>query len=92
MVLLSPFLLLIVTAILFYSPYIITINPYSFLKPPTAIAADHSHHQKCQQLWVFTSPVQKGPCVIFHHPIGRALETINKSNIEFNQGVEVGHP
>lgn len=28
-------------------------------------ASHHEHHQKCTQLWVYTEPVQKGPCVVF---------------------------
>lgn len=39
----------------------------------------------------YTFPVQKGPCVIFHHPSGHELEKVNRANIEFNKGVEAGH-
>ena len=68
--------MLIIVAVLFYSPYNVV---------------DGFHHQKCQQLYVYTFPVQKGPCVIFHHPSGHELEKVNRANIEFNKGVEAGH-
>jgi hypothetical protein len=53
----------------------------------------HHHHKnpKCTQLWVYTEPVQKGPCVVFQHPSGHELEKANRANIEFNRGVEAGH-
>jgi hypothetical protein len=49
------------------------------------------HHPKCIQLWVYTFPVQKGPCVVFKHPSGHELEKADRANIEFNRGVEAGH-
>jgi hypothetical protein len=65
-ILLPPFIMLILVAILFYSPYAATINPYSFLKPTTtAVAADPppTHKQKhhhCTKLWALTEPPQAG--------------------------------
>jgi hypothetical protein len=40
--------------------------------------------------YIYTEPVQKGPCVIFHHPTAHELEKVNRANNEFNKGVEVG--
>ncbi|MGB8934014.1 MAG: hypothetical protein WCC17_02770 [Candidatus Nitrosopolaris sp.] len=74
-----PLLALIIVAILFYSPYA-AVNGSSSRK-----------HPKCTQLWVYTFPVQKGPCIVFKHPSGHELEKANKANIEFNKGVETGH-
>jgi hypothetical protein len=51
----------------------------------------YHHHPKCTQLWIYTYPVQKGPCVVFQHPSGHELEKANRANIEFNRGVEAGH-
>jgi hypothetical protein len=51
----------------------------------------YHHHPKCTQLWIYTFPVQKGPCVVFQHPSGHELEKANRANIEFNRGVEAGH-
>jgi hypothetical protein len=48
-------------------------------------------HPKCTQLWIYTEPVQKGPCIVFKHPSGHELERANRANIEFNKGVEAGH-
>jgi hypothetical protein len=72
-------LALIIVAILFYSPYA-AVNGSSSRK-----------HPKCTQLWVYTFPVQKGPCIVFKHPSGHELEKANRANIEFNKGVEAGH-
>jgi hypothetical protein len=59
----------------------------------TATANASHHHEKhpCTQLWMYTEPVQKGPCVVFKHPIGHELEKANRANIEFNKRVEAGH-
>ncbi|MGA9150850.1 MAG: hypothetical protein WBZ36_09740 [Candidatus Nitrosopolaris sp.] len=42
-------------------------------------------------MWVYTEPVQKGPCVVFKHLSGHELEKVNRATIEFNKGVEAGH-
>ena len=57
MILLPPFIMITLVAIIFYNPYS-TVN--YFLKPPAAVAADPPSHQKCQQLWIYTQPVKKG--------------------------------
>jgi hypothetical protein len=58
----------------------------------TTANAFHRHEKHpCTQLWVYTQPVQKGPCVVFKHPSGHELEKANRANIEFNKGVEAGH-
>lgn len=44
--------------------------------------------KKCTQLYVFTFPVQKGPCMLFKHPTGAALVKANNENLRFNSGVE----
>jgi hypothetical protein len=75
--LLMPLSTLIIVAMLLYSPY--------------AAYSSHPHkHTKCTQLWVYTEPVQKGPCIVFKHPSGHELEKANRANIEFNKGVEAG--
>jgi hypothetical protein len=57
----------------------------------TTANASHRHEKHpCTQLWIYTQPVQKGPCVVFKHPSGHELEKANKANIEFNKGVEAG--
>ena len=72
-------LALIIVAILFYSPY-------------AAVSGSSSRkHPKCTQLWVYTEPVQEGPCIVFKHPSGHELEKANRANIEFNKGVDAGH-
>ena len=55
---------------------------------PVSAYGSSGHHKKCTQLWVFTFPVQKGPCVHFTHPTGAALTRANYANIRFNSGVE----
>jgi hypothetical protein len=57
----------------------------------TANASQRHEKHPCTQLWVYTEPVQKGPCIVFKHPSGHELEKANKANIEFNKGVEAGH-
>ena len=58
----------------------------------TTASASHRHEKRpCTQLWVYTFPVQKGPCIVFKHPSGQELEKANRANIEFNEGVEAGH-
>jgi hypothetical protein len=44
--------------------------------------------RKCTQLYVFTFPVQKGPCVSFKHPKGAVLVKAINENIRFNFGLE----
>lgn len=51
---------------------------------PSAATASH---KGCTQLWVYTQPVQKGPCVIFHHPTGQDLIKANNANIQYNLGI-----
>lgn len=63
-----------------------------FLTPYTTANASHRHEKHpCTQLWVYTEPVQKGPCIVFKHLSGHELEKANRANIEFNKGVEAGH-
>jgi hypothetical protein len=58
----------------------------------TTANAFHRHEKHpWTQLWVYTEPVQKGPCIVFKHPTGHELEKANRANIEFNKGVEAGH-
>ena len=58
----------------------------------TTANAFHRHEKHpCTHLWVYTEPVQKGPCIVFKHPSGHESEKVNKANIEFNIGVEAGH-
>ena len=58
----------------------------------TTANASHRHEKHpCTQLWVYTEPVQKEPCIVFEHPSGHELEKANRANIEFNKGVEAGH-
>jgi hypothetical protein len=62
------------------------------LYSPYAASSSHLHkHTKCTQLYVYTYPVEKGPCIVFKHPSGHELEKANKDNIQFNRGVEAGH-
>ncbi len=76
--LMLPLSTLIIVAMLLYSPY--------------AASSSHPHkHTKCTQLYVYTYPVEKGPCIVFKHPSGHELEKANRANIEFNKGVEAGH-
>ena len=58
---------------------------------PTLANASSGHHHKCTQLWVFTFPVQKGPCISFRHPTGSALTRANNANIQYNLGVSESH-
>jgi hypothetical protein len=46
-----------------------------------AAASRHHHHKnpKCIQLWVYTEPVQKGPCVVFHHSNTAFATTTNNT-------------
>jgi hypothetical protein len=64
----------------------------TFFSPQSVAHGLHQyrHHPKCTQLWIYTFPVQKGPCVVFQHPSGHELEKANRANIEFNRGVEAG--
>jgi hypothetical protein len=57
----------------------------------TANASHHLEKHSCTQLWVYTEPVQKGPCIVFKHLSCHELEKANRANIEFNKGVEAGH-
>jgi hypothetical protein len=57
----------------------------------TANASHHHEEHPCTQLWVYTEPVQKGPCIVFKHSSGHELEKANRANIEFNKGVEAGN-
>jgi hypothetical protein len=76
--LMLPLSTLIIVTMLLYSPY--------------AASSYHPHeHTKCTQLYVYTYPVEKEPCIVFKHPSGHELEKANRANIEFNKGVEAGH-
>ena len=56
---------------------------HSPVDPPT--------HKKCTQLWIYTNPVEKGPCVSFKHPSYSTMMKESANNTIFNSGITAAY-